>query len=111
MLLKENEKVVAVVTFSLFLIVGLIGFKNIEKIDFTQIDAVVVLNDALNNKYEKFYEEYNLAFSELLDNRGNKVASIHYPNEAEKPKHLAYFGDLEQYGFFFNIETIKRAIH
>ena len=109
-LIKENEKIVPVISFSLFAIVGVVCFKNFEKIDLYQFDGAVVLNDIINNKYEKFDEEYMIAFNELLENVGRDVAYIHYPNEKNKPEYLTYWPRLDMYNEFFYNKQITMAI-
>ena len=110
-LIKENEKIVPIVVFALFIIVGLRGIKNLEKVDFNQFDGITVFNDIFNEKYKKFDEEYKLAFSELFENSGKDVAVVHYPNEDEKPKFLLYYGVLDAYMYkwFFDVKDIRKA--
>ena len=110
-LIKENEKIVPVVVFSLFAIISINCFKNFEKIDLYQFESAVVLNDIINEKYKKFDEEYMIAFNELLENVGKDVAYIHYPNEDDVPEKLYFYPELNMYMYqgFFNIKNIKRA--
>ena len=109
-LIRESKKVAAIVTFSLFVIVAIMSFKNFDKVNLYQFDGAVVLNDIINKKYQKFDEEYMLAFNELLENVGKDIAYIHYPNEKNKPEYLTYWPRLDMYNEFFYNQQITMAI-